>query len=80
MIAELTQMGDTVEDILEAYSHLKAAWVYDAIAYYHDHVEEIEAQIEANRIESILAADPDMHMDERGIITFNIQPVNADER
>ena len=46
--------GETVEEILEAYPHVSAAAVYDAISYYLDHQEEIEALIEENELERVL--------------------------
>jgi len=46
--------GATMEEILEAYPHISAAAVYDAISYYLDHQEEIEALIEQNRPERVM--------------------------
>jgi hypothetical protein len=53
MIAGYYKAGATVEEILRDYPHLAAA-VYDAISYYVDHQAEIEALIEANRLEQVL--------------------------
>ncbi|RIK35595.1 MAG: hypothetical protein DCC55_29885 [Chloroflexi bacterium] len=54
LIAGYYKAGMTVEEILRDYPHLAAAAVYDAISYYIDHQAEIEALIEANRIEHVL--------------------------
>lgn len=68
-IAERLKLGDSLDDLLEAYPRLTAAALHDAISYYYDHRNEIERQIDENRLEKVLhkhAAD----MDERGRITF----------
>ncbi len=52
IIAAMIKRGETVDGILEAYPWLSAAQVYDALAYYHDHVEEIEQQIAENSEET----------------------------
>ncbi len=46
--------GETFEEILEAYPHVPPAAVFDAISYYLDHQEEIEALIEENRPERVM--------------------------
>jgi len=46
--------SETLEDILEAYPHVPPAAVFDAISYYLDHQEEIEALIEENRLEQVI--------------------------
>ncbi len=46
--------GATMEEILEAYPHISAAAVYDAISYYLDHQEEIEALIEEDQPERVM--------------------------
>jgi uncharacterized protein (DUF433 family) len=68
-IALMFKAGDTPEDILEAYPHLRAAQVYDAISYYLDHQDEIEQEIEENRIESVLK-EHSLTMDEDGQVHF----------
>lgn len=41
--------GYTPEQIAtELLPHLTLAQVYDALAYYHDHVDEVDAALEAN--------------------------------
>jgi uncharacterized protein (DUF433 family) len=49
-IALLWKAGDAVEEIVRSYPHLKPAQVYDAISYYLDHQEEIEQEIQSNRM------------------------------
>ncbi len=51
-LAQLYKAGNTVEEILQTYSYLPAAAVYDAISYYLDHQEEIEQEIADHRIEA----------------------------
>jgi len=38
--------GRTAQDAVEAYPHLKPASVFAALAYYHDHKDEIDRYIE----------------------------------
>lgn len=54
LIAAMWKSGDSPDDIHKAYPHLKLAAIYDAISYYLDHTEAIEAQITENRKEYIL--------------------------
>jgi len=46
--------SETFEEILEAYPHVPPAAAFDAISYYLDHQEEIEALIEENRPERVI--------------------------
>jgi len=69
LIAQMYRTGDTVEDMLQAYPHLSAAAIYDAISYYLDHVPEMEQEIIANRIENALK-ETNSQMDERGFIAL----------
>ena len=45
-IAGYYQMGMSVDDILRSLSHLKSAEVHSALAYYFDHQEEIDRDLE----------------------------------
>jgi uncharacterized protein (DUF433 family) len=47
-IIERTRLGETPEQVLEAYEKLTLAQVYDALSYYHDHTDEIEGYIREN--------------------------------
>jgi uncharacterized protein (DUF433 family) len=49
-IVEKIRLGQTPEEIVASYpERLTLAHVYDALSYYHDNPEEIEAQIAANQ-------------------------------
>ncbi len=72
LIAQLYKAGETVEEIIQAYPHLSAAAVYDAISYYLDHQAEIEAEIQANRLENIIE-EYGLEMDQRGFIRFGVK-------
>jgi uncharacterized protein (DUF433 family) len=52
-IAALLQAGHTAESIIaEGLPQLPPAAVYEAIAYYYDHREEIEAELAAQTVEA----------------------------
>lgn len=43
------QVGETPESIAQdILPHLSLAQIYDALSYYHDHYDEIEAQLSTN--------------------------------
>ena len=42
------RQGMVVEEIVQQYAHLKPADVHDALAYACDHLDEIEADLEAD--------------------------------
>jgi uncharacterized protein (DUF433 family) len=46
LIVELERLGKTVDEIVGLYPHINHAQVYDALAYYYDNKEEIDAYIE----------------------------------
>ena len=48
------KMGLSVEDILEGLPHLTPAQIYEALSYYHDHISEIEQNIEDGRVEHLI--------------------------
>lgn len=68
-VAELHRAGESVAEICASYPHLDPASIYDAISYYLDHRTEIIAEIEANRLENVLA-EHEATLDEGGIIRF----------
>jgi len=41
------RQGMTPEQIVSEYPHLTLAGIYAALAYYHDHKEEVNADIQA---------------------------------
>jgi len=49
-IVETWRLGVPAEEIPRAMPHLTLAQVFDALSYYSDHQEEINAHIERNRI------------------------------
>ena len=49
-IVELWRQGVVPEEIPTHLPHLTLAQVFDALSYYSDHQEEINAHIERNRI------------------------------
>ena len=59
-IVENLRLGLTPAEIPLHLPHLTLAQVYDALSYYSDHQDEVDAHIEANRVpeESI---DPRLH-------------------
>lgn len=44
------RQGKSADDIVSDFPHLTLADVYAALAYYHDHREALDAEIEADRI------------------------------
>lgn len=55
---------------MQAYPHLSAAAVHDAISYYLDHQAEIEQEMIENRLEALIA-NHDLKLDARGFIRFS---------
>lgn len=49
-IVELWRLGVAPEEIPSRLPHLTIAQVFDALSYYSDHQDEINAHIERNRI------------------------------
>src|SRR5262245_4871391 len=49
-IVEIWRMGAHVEEIPKRLPHLTLAQVFDALSYYSDHQDEINAHIERNRV------------------------------
>ncbi len=49
-IVELWRQGLLAEEVPLHLPHLSLAQVFDALSYYSDHQEEINVQIERNRI------------------------------
>ena len=46
------KQGYAPEEIADQYPHLTLAQVFTALAYYHANREEIEADLEAERLEA----------------------------
>jgi uncharacterized protein (DUF433 family) len=49
-IVELWRLGVVPEEIPTRLPHLTVAQVFDALSYYSDHQDEINAYIERNRV------------------------------
>jgi len=49
-IVEIWRMGVPAEEITKHLPHLTLAQIFDALSYYSDHQDEINAHIERNRI------------------------------
>jgi uncharacterized protein (DUF433 family) len=49
-VVELWRMGVSPEEIVEHLPHLTLAQIFDALSYYSDHADEINAHIERNRV------------------------------
>lgn len=75
LIASFYKAGDTVEEIHHHYPHLRASWVYDAISYYLDHMEEIERELLENREEYIIEKYG-LKPDERGFVRIAVKPIH----
>jgi uncharacterized protein (DUF433 family) len=54
LIAQLVKGGSSAEEILASYPHLSLAQIHNAISYFFDHREEIEQDLEDNKIRNIL--------------------------
>lgn len=52
-VAGYYQMGMTVDEILATLSHLKPSQVHSALAYYFDHQEEIDADLDESSDEGL---------------------------
>lgn len=59
-IVEMWRLGIAPEEIPNRLRHLTLAQVFDALSYYSDHQDEINAHIERNRIPDELI-DPLVH-------------------
>ncbi len=77
-IAFMWKAGETVEDIVRSYSHLKPAWVHDAISYYLDHRDEIEQELKENTLEH-LTKKYGVEKDEKGFIRLPVGKVEHGE-
>lgn len=54
LLATLVRGGATPEEIIRTYPHLELAQVYDALSYYFGHREEIDKEIEENRLPVVM--------------------------
>lgn len=49
-VVELWRLGHTPEEIQGELTHLTPAAIFDALSYYSDHQEDINAYIERNKV------------------------------
>jgi uncharacterized protein (DUF433 family) len=54
-IAEYVRSGESPAGIAALYPHVEPAAIQNAIGYYLEHENQIDAEIEANSLESVLA-------------------------
>lgn len=73
-IAEFYRQGEPEGEIAATYPQIDPAAIHDAIGYYLDHRSEIDAEIEANSLEAVLAETGSV-LDESGMIRFPNQPL-----
>lgn len=58
-VVELWRQGVASEEIADHLPHLTLAQIFDALSYYSDHTEEINAHVERNRVpDELLTAPP----------------------
>jgi uncharacterized protein (DUF433 family) len=63
-VVTLYKRGETAEEIANHHAQLSLGQVYGALAYYHTHQSEVEADLaaereEAERLEQALAKQPE---------------------
>ncbi|MDZ7260771.1 MAG: DUF433 domain-containing protein, partial [candidate division KSB1 bacterium] len=51
LIAELHNQEKSVDEIIALYPHINHAQVHEALSYYYDHRDEIDALIAQNKEE-----------------------------
>ena len=69
-VAELYLAGEAAKEIADTYHHVGLAAVRSAISYYLDHRDEIDSEIEENRVENVVAGHG-VALDEDGTIRFD---------
>ena len=63
-----TEQGESPEEIISEFPQLRIADVYDALAYYHDHRDEIEQHMkDAEELEATMRADPASQLPQTGV-------------
>ncbi len=69
-VAELYLAGEAAQEVAETYPQVDLAAVHDAISYYLDHRDQIDAEIEANRIENVVE-EHGASLGDDGVIRFD---------
>ncbi len=60
------RLGLAPEELVERFPHLTLAQVHDALAYYYDNRQEVEADMTANREDAVRTTRPrDQHLSRR---------------
>jgi len=72
-IAELYRQGESVGEIALSYPSVDPAAIHDAVGYYLDHRQEVDAEIESNSLDAVLA-DTGAVLGEDGVIRFVQKP------
>jgi len=70
LIARLLQVGEEPSEIIAAFPHLAPASVYDAISYYFEHRNEIDALI-ADSTLATLAERYGFRVTEQGKVEYS---------
>ncbi len=68
----ILHLGESIENYRADHPTLTLAQIHAALSYYFDHKVEIEAEIEANRIER-LQDDFGLTVDNRGVVKIQVQ-------
>jgi uncharacterized protein (DUF433 family) len=73
VIAGFVRDGASLDEITAFYTHVEPVAIEDAISYYRDHREEIDAEIEAGSLESVLE-ETGAVLEADGAIRFTKKP------
>jgi uncharacterized protein (DUF433 family) len=57
VLAEYWRLGWSLDELAAGYPYLTMAEILDALSFYLDHREEVEALIRANRAPEMVASD-----------------------
>ena len=60
VVTYILKQGWTPEELVGRFDYLSLAQVYDALAYYYDHQDEIEADNRQNDPETVARDHPDL--------------------
>lgn len=59
VVSYVLRQGTTPEELVEEFPHLTLAQVYDALSYYYDHRDQIDAEIAADTSPLPIAPGPE---------------------
>lgn len=60
--------GDTIQDLMESFA-LSEAQVHDALSYYYDHKQQIERNIEQNKMRTVMRERDLIYMKGKGLMS-----------